>query len=269
MDFEYAGKRLSDLGYMMCCINSASGDYEIDSISNLTFTTIKNRHSSIYNIVDSTYENTYVVTFDIMKNPCISNGNTYMTSLEVRELMKWLNRKEYARLRFINNTANESNVYYYGSFNIKQIMIGENIIGLTLTFTSNAPYGFGEIVNNEYIFESPEQKVQMFADSDEFGVIYPKITLFCKQAGDYVIINRTTGTETIVNNCQENEQIIIDGEYRIILSSMESHKTLPNDFNYEYLDVLSSEDYTPNEYYCNLPCELTISYMPVRKVGVF
>ena len=49
-----------------------------------------------------------------------------------------------------------------------------------------------------------------------------------------------------VANCIANETIIIDGEHKVITSNNENHITLPNDFNYEYFDILI-DDFT-NDY---------------------
>ena len=45
--------------------------------------------------------------------------------------------------------------------------------------------------------------------------------------------------------------------------------TLPNDFNYEYFDILVDEFDTINLYKVSSPCEIIVNYYPIRKVGVY
>lgn len=268
IDFEYAKRRLSEFGCTMCRVNTNSGDYEIEIGCDITFTTIKNNHSSIHSATSTSYDNVYTATFDIIKYNCDTDENIYMSSLEVRNIMKWLNRRDYHRLKFINEIADESNVHHDGSFNVKQLMIGDHILGLSLTFTSNAPYGFGDLVERKCMMLNSNDQVSVYGDSDEYGIIYPKIEIKCFSDGTMQIKNQTTETLLIIDRCSANEVITIDGEHRVIFSNDSSHTTLPNDFNYEYLDILVDEYDNENVYSSTLPCELTISYLPIRKVGV-
>lgn len=267
-DFEYAGRRLSDLGCIICSINSNSGQYEVDIGCDITFTEVKNNHSSIHSKTSSSYEKVYVATFDIIKYNCNSDDEIYMTSLEARNIIKWLNRREYHKFKMVDEISDESNVCYYGSFNVKQIMLGNNILGLTLTFTNNAPYGFTDIVSTKGMLLNAGDTVSIYGDSDEYGTIYPKVEIRCFSSGDIKITNETTGNILEIDNCSVNEIITIDGEHKVIFSNNESHTTLPNDFKYEYLDILVDEYETENVYSSTLPCEVTISYLPIRKIGV-
>ena len=269
MDFEYAGHRLSDFGYAICSFGNSLSDYEINIGCDITFTEIKNNHSSIHRKVSSSYDSVYTATFDIIKYNCNSRDDINMTSLEVRDLVKWLNRRDNYKLKFISEFADDSNVHYYGRFNVQQKMIGGRVVGLTLTFTSNAPYGFSDVIESKFMMLNPGEKHIFFGDSDEYGLIYPRIEIRCFSSGMYIITNETTGTKVEISNCVVGEIIIIDGEHKIIYSDKEEHnKTIPNDFEYEYLDILVDEFNSQNVYVSNLPCELTISYMPIRKVGV-
>ena len=267
IDFEYAGHRLSDFGCILCSIDSNSGKYDVEIGCDITFTEVKNNISSIRSVASSRYENVYTATFDIIKYNCNDHDDVYMSSLEARNITKWLNRREYHKFMLVNDLSDDSNVHYYGSFNVKQIMFGYNILGLSLTFTSNAPYGFGDMIENKMMLLNPGEISRLHGDSDEYGIIYPKTIIRCFSNGDLKITNHTTGTSLEVKKCKNKEIVTIDGEHRIIYSS-DTHTTLPNDFNYEYLDILVDETDSENEYSSTLPCELTVEYLPVRKVGV-
>lgn len=268
-DFEYADKRLSDFGCIMCSINQSSGDVEIETGCDITFTSIKNGSTYIQSKTSTTYDNVCSTTFDIMKHNCDINNDIQMNSLEIRDLMKWLNRHDYFKFKLLNDTTFESDVYYYGTFNVNEIAIGEDIIGLRLTFTSNAPYGFTEPVTLKYMMLDTSSTVSAFGENDEYCKILPRIELRCFSDGDFNITNQTSGTLMSIKNCKLGEKITIDGEYKIIISDMREQPDIANEFNYEYLDILADEDNKENIYSSSLPCELSLTYTPIRKIGVY
>lgn len=271
-DFEFADKRLSDFGFIICHINTDSGFRDVETGSDMTFNTVKNNYSSKQYVTSSSYENVYTTSFDIIKNPCDTGGKTvYCTVEEIRRLNIWLCRREYRKLKFINVVEGDYNLNYYGSFNTKQIMNGSNIVGLSLTFTSNAPYGFSDELELEYEITSEYEHFSLSGDNDELGFIYPKVSIyFPNNCNEFQLLNITTGTKLILRNCTADETIVIDGELKFIRTNEKEHKeTIYNDFNYEYLDIMVNEDYSVNTYEVSSPCKITITYSPIRKVGVF
>lgn len=271
-DFEYADKRLSDFGYIVCHIGSDIGMRDVDIGCDITFNTIKNTHSSKRYITSSSYENVYTMSpFEIMKSPCgKDNDEMYLTDKEVSQLMMWLNRREYRKFKLINSVNENMDICYYGSFNVKQKMYGDNIIGLSLTFTSNAPYGFTDEVSLDFNVIENNEKFYIYGDGDEIGHVYPKMTITCVQDGDIKITNNTTGNILSIKNCKQDEILYIDGELKIITTTRtDEHTTLYSDFNYEFLDInIADDDYSINEYTSSIPCQITIKYSPIRKVGV-
>lgn len=270
-DFEYANKRLSDFDCITCYLDEASGTSEVDIGCDITFNTIKNNHSSIQYKTSTSYDNVYTTTFKIMKNPCKkSQDDIYMTYEEVRSLTRWLNRREYKKFKVLSDNMSED-IHYYGSFNVKEQTIGDKIIGLVLTFTSNTPYGFAEEIDLEYDIEFANEHIYLSGDSDEFGIIYPTISIeFKEDCDEFTIANITTDSVLKLKNCSADEIITIDGEHKIIFTNKSEHKqTLYNDFNYEYLDIIvKDDDLSENLYEVSAPCRITIKYSPIRKVGV-
>jgi hypothetical protein len=282
----------------MCHINTESGLRDVDIGCDITFNTVKNNHSSVQYITSSSYDNVYSMSFDIIKSKCDRDrDDIYLTSEEVRRLITWLNRREYRKLKLINATNADMSINYYGSFNVKQIMMGDNIIGLSLTFTSNAPYGFADEISMVFTFFNKKcndcgecgdfdekcsicestnleyirnEHFYLSGDGDEIGIIYPKVTITFKQdCENFSILNVTTGTTLFLKNCLKDETITIDGEHKIILTNTPEHNTLYNDFNYEYLDIqVADDDFSENMYEVSAPCLITIEYSPIRKVGV-
>ena len=270
IDFEYANKRLSDFDCITCCIGESSSVTEIDIGCDITFNAVKNKHTSTHYKTSTSYENVFSTTFEIMKNPCGKNQkDIYMKTTEVRALTKWLNRREYRKFKPICSNGELSDICYYGSFNVKEKTINDNIVGLVLIFTSNSPYGFGEEIHYSASISSENNVIHMFGDSDEADyTIYPKVKIKCLSDGDLKIVNNTTNNVVLVKNCKSNENITIDGEHKIILTDNENHTTLPSDFSYTYFDIQVDEFFSKNEYEFSIPCELEVSYYPIRKVGL-
>lgn len=272
-DFEYADKRLSDFGYIVCHINSDAGMRDVDIGCDITFNTIKNTHSSKSYITSSSYENVYTMSsFEIMKNPCgKENDEMYLTDKEISQMMMWLNKHEYRKFKLISSANPNMDICYYGSFNVKQKMSGDNIIGLSLTFTSNAPYGFSDEVSLDFDIVDNNEDFYIYGEGDEIGHVYPKMIIACVQDGDIVITNNTTGNILSIKNCKQDEIIYIDGELKIITTTfVNEHTTLYSDFNYEFLDInITDDDYSINEYTSSTPCQIAIKYSPIRKVGVY
>lgn len=149
-DFEYAGKRLSDFGYTICKFGGSSDLTDVEIGCDITFSTVKNNHSSIHYNTSSSYENVYTTSLEIMKNPCNKNQDElYHINEEISLLTSWLNRREYYKFKPLTEEHNFNSIHYYGSFNVKEKTINDKVVGFTLLFTGNAPYGFGEHIINE------------------------------------------------------------------------------------------------------------------------
>lgn len=264
INFKYDNVTLSDLGYMVCTFGT--GGLETVSIgSNISFNTVKNNNSSILKKISTQYDEVYSVTFQITKSECEINSNGEILESEVRKLMKWLNRKDYLKFQPIYDDQ-ASDTYYMGSFNVQAITFSSRIIGLELTFTANAPYGFGETVVKSSTV-SAGGSISLNSDSDEIGYLSTNVVIKCTSAGNLTIKNKQLNETTIINNCVKNETITLDGENKIILSSV-SHSKLYNDFNYIFPRIITSYASDKNEYVFSLPCTVNITYSPIRKVGV-
>ena len=271
IDFEYADKRLSDFNFIICHINTDGGVSNVSIGSDITFNTIKNTNSSIHKVTSSSYESVYTTTpFEIIKDPCknkYTQEKMYMNDFEIREIVKWLNRRDYHKFKPLGGVGQYTDVCYYGSFNVEQITLNGETIGLSLTFTSNAPYGFSEEIL-EYEITKANDMFYVDIDSDEIGTIYPKATITCKQDGNFKIKNNLSGNQMVINNCKNGEVITIDGENKLISSSLSSHSTLFNDFNYTWIDLVSNDEEAINSYTISIPCTIEIKYSSVRKVAV-
>ena len=139
-DFSYADRRLSDFGCIVAYVNTTLNN-NVHLGSELKFETIKNKSMHVNRIVEVDYSDPSSVTFDICKDPS-RNDDIKFQDTEVSYIMRWLNKKRYEKFCPIYDDGDYSEIYFNGSFNISAIRIGGDIVGFTLTFIPNAPYGF-------------------------------------------------------------------------------------------------------------------------------
>ena len=264
-DFKYDGRWLSDLGFMICTFDS-SGIENTTAGSTIAFNSIKQHGGAKFPLASVEYDEAFTTTFDICK---ISN-NTFgqdITLEEYRFLMQWLNRSDYHLFSLVDNYDDEwSEVYFEGSFNVERINYGGRLIGLSLTFMSNRPYGFGETITETLTLNGQGYTRDIENRSDELGVLYPDtVRIRCISSGDFEITNHTYGGTTVINNCASNEEIVMDSMNQIIYTSNIGHH-LYNDFNYNFFKLYRTLSHTNNVISSNNPCDITISYRPIRKV---
>ena len=94
------------------------------------------------------------------------------------------------------------------------------------------------------------------ADKEQFS--FPRLFI------DDIPVNNVM----IVKNCRANEIITLHGKTKMIESSLAGHTKLYNDFNYNFIRIINTFDNNVNTFTSTLPCEITISYSPIRKVGL-
>lgn len=269
VDFEFANKRLSDFGCVPCVINGSSGVNEVDIGCNITFNTIKNNHTSKRYVASSAYDDVYTTSFEICKNVCgKSNTDIRMTPLEVEAIISWLNRREYHKFKVYNSFSSELNVCYFGSFkSIKPVIIGEDILGISVTFEADTPYAVAEEVVMEYELDGIN-KIRLYPDGDEYDIVYPKTKITCLSDGDLTLYNDLLGNYIRIDGCINGETLTLDGNLGIVYSDKREQNEIANSFNYEYFSMTVNDSHSENTYSSTLPCKLTISYRPIKKVMV-
>lgn len=268
VDFEFNGERLSEYGFMPCFFNTSPQD-SVEIGNNVTINKVKPANGDKFISTGYSYGDPFTVNFQTCKNVC-GNIHPDISDVEVNYLVRWLNRKGYYKLRPIYEDGNFADVYYEGHFNVKLIMVGDRIVGLDLTFNSNAPYGFVGPLNYNYTFNSPEDKLSIFDWSDEVGYIYADATIELLEDGDLTIKNSIdVDNDIVVKNCKVGEKIVFYGVHKMITTtSVEHDVTLCNDFNYNFFRVRNHYGDTRNDFSANLKCKLAMSYSPIRKVGI-
>ena len=282
-DFEFNGQRLSDFGCMVCIFGGASGTEIVSTGNELNLNTIYKYSTHKFELMSTNYSSPFSISFQICKHPCerIRGGEQYFENNEINKLMRWLNKRGYYKFKTIDSGGQSGNIYYQGTFNtIKKIKIGSDVVGLELTFTANAPFGYYEPLSYEMDFSNVSDEFIIYDNSDEIGYIYPRaLKIEILADGDLQIKNSQESNIVEIKNCIRGEIITLDGENKIILSNKE-HPTLYNDFNYnfvkiinkcgesnDYYEVDNEEDEVKNIFSVSLPCNIYLTYSPICKTG--
>lgn len=261
-DFEYDGIRLSDYGYMVCTFDGGSMT-TVENGSQLTFNTVPIKNGELNLLTGTNYSSSIEANFQICKiDTQFSREDMVFSEDEIREMMRWLNRKQYHKFRILDQDYYDW--YYEGSFNISKIEIGARVCALDLTFMSNQPFARQEQQTHSFTV-SANGAVTIPGLSDEEGYIYPDMKIIILQDGDLSIQNAADGRNTYIANCERSETITIS--HPIISTSSATHK-IQNDFNWKFLRLVNSFGSTDNALTFSLPCEVTITYSPIVKMGI-
>lgn len=264
LDFEYDGQYLSDYGFIICKFGSSSDSEVASAGSKITFNTVKRHSGKISSLTSAKYDECVQATFQICKNPD-EYEDLRITNDEYRDLMRWLNRREFLKFQVLNEDDKEQETCYYeASFNISKITVNKVLYGLELTMETNKPFGYGQ---EQYVSWtiSDTTKTYVLSDmSDEIGSTYPSMKITINRDGDLFIYNDMEDCTLEIKNCSVGEVITIDGDALIISTSLESHD-ISNDFNYTFLRIGNTITNRNNRISVSLPCKLEFRYSPIIK----
>ncbi len=260
-DFEYAGRKLSSFGMVICNF----GDKGLDTISNgsqITFNTISTLGGSKHRLTSTTYDDCLEAIIQICKSSCDS-GIMEISSTEFREIVKWLNRKKFLKFKILDE--DHIDLYYEASFNISRIEIDGKLYGLELEVTTNRPFALKE--PRIMTIRNTEQNGRHSINdtSYEEGYIYPHVEIIVNEDGNLKIHNAIENRDTYIGNCVAGEIITLD--YPVIQSSISSHN-IQNDFNWNFFRIANTYENSRNDLTISLPCTIKIEYSPIVKVGL-
>lgn len=260
-DFEYDGILLSDKGFMICKFDSG-GLETLPNGSELTFNTVPTLNGVRHELTSVEYEECLTATIQICKDPCILD-NEEVSLEEVRDIMRWLNRKGFHKFVLINDEYIDT--YFEASFNVSRVEIGGVIVGFELEMFTNSPFAFQEPVkiNIKNIVENGTKVIP--SKSDEEGYIYPEMEITVDAAGDLEIYNALEDRTMLIKNCQQGEVIKLN--YPVIETSLASHK-IQNDFNWRFFRIANTYRDSANRITISIPCTIKMVYSPVIKIGV-
>ena len=272
VDFDFGGEALSSFGYIPACINNDASD-SIQMGSSLTLNTVKINGGTNWGLINTAYDEVLTATFDICKNPCDVDDLT-IYEWEMRNLMTWLLRKDYQVFKPKYDDGAFSDVYFRGTFTSAEAIYKGNAgcIGLSLTFTADAPWGFFEQRTKSFS-EVNSFTVISGEMTDEIGFLYPsKIVIEILESGNLTIHNSLDDDDrsTVINNVTSGEIITMNCESKTIKTNKSSHSKFYNDFNYNFPRIIRNYDKTKctNVFSLSLNCNVTLDCVPIRKVGV-
>ena len=266
IDFEYDGQYLSDYGFIICDFESSSGTVVANAGSTISFNKVSRHNGMLYSLSHVSYDECIQTTFDICKDPdkFEEYEERMISNDECRDLMRWLNRKEFLKFQVFDYENERDTCYFNVSFNVEKIKIAEKLVGLRLTMESDRPFGYGQEITTEWTFSEANSYKVLSDMSDEIGYIYPDLTIKINQSGDLSIYNELLNCTMTINNCMVGEIITILGNEQIISTTYVSHD-IANDFNYEFFKIGNTINNRNNRISSNLPCKLTIKYTPIIK----
>ena len=141
MDFEFNNRCLSEFGMILCQFGGSNGLETVTDGAPISFTTVPTMNGSKHNLTSSQYEDCLETTWQICKLSC-SGGIQEITPIEHRNLTAWLCRKNFLRLKILDEA--HIDLYYEAKIDISRIEIDGKLYGLELTVTTNRPFAVKE-----------------------------------------------------------------------------------------------------------------------------
>ncbi len=260
-DFEYNNKNLSDFGLIICSF----GDKGLDTVSDgakISFNAVPVQNGSKYELTSVEYEDCLETTIQICKHSC-AGGVQEITEVEHRQLIRWLNRKKFLKLKILDE--DHIDLYYEAIINISKIELDGKLMGLELEVLTNRPFALKDprIITIKNTIQDGKHFIN--DTSHEEGYIYPFVEITIAQNGNFNIHNAIENRDTYIANCKKGEVITMD--YPVIQSSDSSHN-IQNDFNWNFFRIANTFENSRNDLTISLPCSIKIEYSPIVKVGL-
>lgn len=236
-DFTYDGRKLSDIGFMICDFNG-TGMNTTTAGSRLDLATVSQYGGRRHALVNVMYSERFEATFDICKDEC-NNDSMEISVAEYRYIMHWLNKKQFAD--FTLDADEWTGIHFRGTFPyIEKYESDGVLVGFSLTFSSNAPFGYGDQMQ-DYFSLTANSSHTIDDNSDEFGDIpFDSFVITCGDSGDLELTNAFDNRTTVIKNCTVGEVITINGKTMTVTSSL--NRNVYDDFNFVY-PMLSTTAY--------------------------
>lgn len=260
-DFEYDGICLSSFGMIVCNFGS-KGLNTVSNGSKITFNKVPTFGGLKHNLTSTTYEDCLETTIQICKYSC-SGDISKISSTELRELTKWLNRKKFLKFKLMNEYYVD--LFFEASFNINRIEIDGALYGLELEVQTNRPHALKEPKTILIKNTTKDGKHSMHDTSYEEGYIYPFVEIEILEDGNLNIHNSIEDRNTNIKNCVAGEVITMD--YPVIQSSISSHD-IQEDFNWNFFRIANTFRENRNDLTISIPCSIKIKYSPIVKIGL-
>lgn len=260
-DFEYDGIALSDMGCILCQFDSG-GLQTLSNGSAITFDLVSTQNGAKQELTGASYSECLTATLQICKDP-YRDSDLSFTAEDIRDLMGWLNRKEFHKFRLLDDEYFD--FYFEASFNISRIEVNGRVCGLELEMITNRPFALREPKLVTIHNAKANGSAVIYSDSDVEGHLYPHMEITVAKGGDLEIQNDRDDRVLHIAGCSNGEVITLD--YPLIQTSLSSHK-IENDFNWSFFRLVSSFKNKKNTLTISLPCDIKISYTPIAKIGI-
>jgi hypothetical protein len=260
-DFEYDGLNLSDKGFIICKFGS-NGTETISNGSHITFNTVPTLRGAKHELTSTQYSDCLSTNFQICKHPC-QTSDTEISVDEMRDIMRWLNRKEFHKFKLLNTEY--INIFFEASFNVSRIENNGRLVGFELNVITNRPYALHEPIPITIKNMQENGEFKIYSQSDDEGYIYPEMEITINSDGNFEIFNSLENRAMKIMNCKAGEVITVD--YPMIKSSLNEHR-IQNDFNWQFFRIANSFRNSINKIEVSIPCTIKMKYSPVVKVGI-
>lgn len=258
-DFRYDGRSLNELGYEVCSFDSSS-DSVTPNPSEITFNTVSMNFGKQHYLASAVYSEALETSFQVCKNSC-DFVDINITEDEIREITRWLNRKEFLPVKL---TSTEGNDYYTNaSFNVSCVYFDDICYGFEITIQTDKPYLEGKDICYEFNIEEENGNFTVYDYSDDIGFTNVKLDIVLNSSGTLKITNSVTNRRTQILNCTLGEHIELN--YPIITSTKAK---IENRFNWEFLKLSNVYNNRVNILSFSLPCSVTLIYTPNIKLGI-
>lgn len=272
---EFIFNGISSKSYdLIICSFDGSQNGEMTAGSKIEFTTFKAPGSDQWMKTGAAYHEQLTFSFQICKYMCGSSDIKPFSERELAFLMRWLVRKDYQWLQFIQEGY--ENIFFHCQISAERYLVGGQCYGLTLTATCDAPFGWSQNMTTT-LSSSGKETIHLYDSSDEIGEICPSMEIHVGEATDtqnIVITNALTGSSMEIRNCVPGETITI---HDMKINSSEcipdnekneytgEHSMLYNDFNYDWLTIGNTFDNRENEITVTGICDVILDWRVPRK----
>lgn len=266
--FEYNGRSSEEFGVIL----ASFGDKQ-DLNSGLSRSIIKGnttRFRKRGNHIGTEYNDALEFSMTIIKNKCYTNDLSF-SRREIREINAWLTSPTYPILfHMFDDKSNDEDIDYFGLFSDVEYEAAGDLIGLTLTFTCDSPFGYSPLVKRT--LSKSEQIQTINIESDELeDYVYPYLEIEALDDTDVLIKNHTTGQEVEYMGIKKGKVLCVDNEKLIV-----NYKDDPQLLALHILGIRDIGEVSWIRFVSGLnkieyigDAKIKMSYRQIRKVGAY
>ena len=261
LDFKFNGQKASEYGLIPCYFDNSEMSVSGGDVNYITSKSNKSDRN-IFHVAK--YDEMISWTFSVMKNPCkMMDDEPKFTQNDESRIAKWLVREDGYKWLEFDAEGYEDVCFLAYTSSFKPHKINGDTIGFDITFTTDSPWGYTNIISNSSTFNYKNPFV-LYLYNDNERCIYPYIELQVTDSYDDLTLNNTsdvTYSSTHLYNLEANSKITMDSCNRIIdgLSS-------PNNFNYRYIRLLDGKNILTTNSESDI--SIKIKYREIRRIFV-